>query len=84
MKVLLIGATGYIGGTIALSFRRKSHTVFGTARSPEDAAILAQNEVTVIPDQSEDSEAFSRAIAEHGIDAIVDLTTGGALKRFTI
>ncbi|KAG8998307.1 hypothetical protein FRB93_013782 [Tulasnella sp. JGI-2019a] len=43
--VLIIGATGFIGLPVAQALRRAGYIVYGLARTPEKARILAQNEI---------------------------------------
>jgi len=45
MKVLVLGATGNIGNGVARAFRRHGHVVYGLARTPEKANILAKQEI---------------------------------------
>ncbi len=40
MRILIVGATGYIGGTVAMRLRAAGHTVLGTARNEGDATRL--------------------------------------------
>ena len=41
MRVLITGATGYVGHGVAKAFRAKGHTVYGLVRSEEDAHLLS-------------------------------------------
>jgi len=45
MKVLVLGATGYIGNGVARAFRRAGHQVYGLCRSAEKARLLARDEI---------------------------------------
>ena len=40
MKVMVIGATGYIGSAVARTFASHGHTVHGLARNPENSQAL--------------------------------------------
>lgn len=40
MRVLIVGATGYIGGSVAAKLLERGHTIVGLARSQEKAAQL--------------------------------------------
>ena len=73
-KVLVIGATGYIGRALALSLLRSGHyTVYGLARNPEKAALLASLEIVpVVGDVSNSAEYLSLVSSEH-IDVVVDV-----------
>ena len=60
-KVLVIGATGYIGRAVALSLLRSGYyTVYGLARNSEKAALLTSLEIIpVIGDVSNSAEYLS-------------------------
>lgn len=45
MKVLVIGATGYIGFRVACALRRAGHQVWGLARSETKGNLLAEHEI---------------------------------------
>jgi nucleoside-diphosphate-sugar epimerase len=47
MKVLLTGATGYIGSTIATELSKNGHNVIGLVRSGDCSGSLATNKVEV-------------------------------------
>jgi nucleoside-diphosphate-sugar epimerase len=72
-KTLIIGATGYIGQTFALSLLRSGHhTVYGIARTPAKAKSLAALEIipVVCPDPATDGSPIHQAISEHRIDTV--------------
>lgn len=73
-KILIIGATGYLGQTLALSLIRSgNHTVYGIARSPEKAVGLARQEITPVlcPDLVKDPQPVLDAIQQHNIAVVV-------------
>ena len=45
MKVLVTGATGYIGGAAARALRRAGHVVHGLVRSSDKEAELLRSEI---------------------------------------
>jgi nucleoside-diphosphate-sugar epimerase len=66
-KVLIVGATGYVGQALALSLIHSgNHIVYGLARSNQKARALAQQEILPVlcADFAKDPTALSRAI-EH-------------------
>jgi nucleoside-diphosphate-sugar epimerase len=48
VKVLVLGASGYIGFAVATALRRDGHRVFGVIRSKGSASILEKNEITPV------------------------------------
>lgn len=71
VRVLILGATGYIGLTTCLALRRNSHIVYGLARTPSKAQELAKNEIIPIIGTVEDG-AYIAAIDKHNIDVVID------------
>lgn len=73
-KVLIIGATGYIGQALSLSLLRSgSYTVYGIARSPSKAASLSQLEIipVIAPNLVNDPTPVLSAIADNNISVVV-------------
>jgi len=69
-----VGATGYLGLTLALSLLRSSnYQVYGIARSQAEAKSLAQLEITPIlcPDIVAYSSPLLNAIQTHNISVVV-------------
>ncbi|KAF2159356.1 hypothetical protein M409DRAFT_30234 [Zasmidium cellare ATCC 36951] len=83
VRILILGATGYIGLTTALALRRHSHIVYGLARTPSKAALLASNEILPILGTLDDS-AYLLAISTHNIDVVIDAAgaNNGSFKIF--
>lgn len=71
VKVLVLGATGYIGLALSRTLRRSSHVVYGLARNEEKAKLLAQNEIIPVLGSIEKGEYLS-IISTANIDIVVD------------
>lgn len=75
-KVLIIGATGYIGRRLADELVRSGeHRVFGVARSEEKAKTLASNEVVpvICPDPVSTPTPYLEVIRQQHIEVVVDV-----------
>jgi nucleoside-diphosphate-sugar epimerase len=71
-KVLIIGATGYIGRTVAQSLLRSgNYAVYGIARSLEKAKQLAALEIIPVNVTSSDSNEHIELIRDSHIDIVV-------------
>jgi nucleoside-diphosphate-sugar epimerase len=73
-KILIVGATGYIGQALSLSLLRSgNHSVYGIARSESKAHDLAKQEITPIlcPDLVKDPSPCLSAIKSHNIAVVV-------------
>lgn len=76
VKILVIGATGYIGRRFVSSLVQSgSHRVYGIARTPEKAATLSREEVIPVlsPDPVANPESWIAAIRDFNIDVVVDV-----------
>jgi saccharopine dehydrogenase-like NADP-dependent oxidoreductase len=72
-KVLIIGATGYIGQALALSLMRSGgYPVYGLARSPEKAKSLEALEIIPVKGSVSDSTNYLNLIRSANIDIVVD------------
>lgn len=71
MKVLMTGATGYIGAAVARALRGAGHAVHALARSDESAAKVEARGDHVVRGQLRDGEALARAAAV--VDGVVHL-----------
>ena len=72
-RVLLIGATGYVGTALASELLRSgSHTVYGLARSQAKAAQLAAKEIIPVLGSVTDSAAYISLIKTAQIHVVVD------------
>eukprot|EP01132_Coremiostelium_polycephalum_P009683 gene9683-11883_t len=59
-KILVLGATGTIGGEVALEFKNSGYTVYGLTRSIEKAHVLAQNQIIPIVGNVTDIEKWKQ------------------------
>lgn len=69
MRVLVTGATGYIGGAVADALREAGHEVVGLARSNEAAGKLEARGIPSRRGDMHDPESISRAVRD--ADAVV-------------
>lgn len=76
-RILIIGATGFIGGALAQSLLRSGqYQVYGLARSPDKARQLQSLEIQPVLGSVDDCSNYLELIRSHGIDTVVD--AGGA------
>ncbi|KAK4052377.1 bifunctional endoribonuclease/protein kinase ire1 [Microbotryomycetes sp. JL201] len=79
MKVLVLGATGFIGFPISTEFVRQGHTIIGVTRSAEKAKMLEANEITpVVADPADPSQW--RSVIKY-VDCVIDAVGGSALAE---
>lgn len=72
-RILLIGATGYVGSALASELLRSGlHTVYGLARSSEKATQLAAKEIIPVLGSVTDSAAYLSLIKSAHIHTVVD------------
>ncbi|KAG0280769.1 hypothetical protein BGZ95_008795 [Linnemannia exigua] len=82
VKVLVIGAAGYIGLRVSQQLRQADHIVYGTTRSSLNEATLLLNEVIPIvgpvePEAGSHSHApfpWLEAVKSENIDVVIDLS----------
>ncbi|KAI0671698.1 NAD-P-binding protein [Trametes maxima] len=74
MKVLILGATGFIGFPMAQAFVRAGHVVYGQTRSSDKAKQLAAEEITPIVAEVTDTAAYLPLVAS--LDAVIDAIGG--------
>lgn len=70
MKVFVLGATGYIGGSVAARLMAAGHQVVGTARTPERARALEARGITATVASFDDEAALTRLAKE--ADAVIN------------
>ena len=71
MKVMVIGATGFIGPYLARALTVRGHEVLAVSRSPDRAPREAG--VTALALDRGDPEAVATTARRQGVDAVVDL-----------
>src|SRR2546426_7074275 len=64
MQVLVTGATGYVGSSVAAAFRRAGHRVWGLTRTQGKARRLAQQEIEPVVGELGDSKTYADVAAE--------------------
>ncbi|KAL2838072.1 hypothetical protein BJX68DRAFT_249338 [Aspergillus pseudodeflectus] len=75
-NVLVLGGSGYIGLALSKSLVASgNYTVWGSARSPEKAKLLAQNEITPVESDVTNAETLRTIIIENDINIVVDTTS---------
>ncbi|KAF9110243.1 hypothetical protein BGX27_006610 [Mortierella sp. AM989] len=78
VKVLIIGATGYIGLRVVQQLRRANHIVYGTTRTPSKENILRVNEVFPIVGTLElehhQTAPWIEAVKNENIEVVIDLS----------
>ncbi|KAF9312527.1 hypothetical protein BG000_009649 [Podila horticola] len=70
VKILVIGAAGYIGVRVVQHLRRADHIVYGATRSAASASLLSENEAIPVVGTIDD---WVRAIKDEHIDTVIDL-----------
>lgn len=70
MKVFVLGATGYIGGSVAAGLMAAGHQVLGTARTPERARALEARGITATVASFDDEAVLTRLAKE--ADAVIN------------
>lgn len=78
MKILLTGATGYIGTAAAKALIARGHEVLGLARSEQSAAKLRQMGAEAVMGDLGDSSSLAMAVVASDVDAVVSTASVGA------
>ncbi|KAI0753215.1 NAD(P)-binding protein [Daedaleopsis nitida] len=71
MKVLILGATGFIGLPVAQAFVRAGHLVYGQTRSETKAQQLKAAEIIPVVADPQDISTFAPLLAT--MDAVIDI-----------
>ena len=83
MKILVTGATGFVGSHLAALLAQRGDTVFCLARRPEQAAFIASLGAFVAPGSLEDGDSLAQAL--RGVDQVyhlAGLTAAGSEREF--
>jgi nucleoside-diphosphate-sugar epimerase len=64
MRVLIIGASGFIGGAVALRLLREGHSVCGLVRDPAQSGRLEEAGLSTCVGSLDDAPGLARAVAE--------------------
>jgi nucleoside-diphosphate-sugar epimerase len=83
MKVLVTGATGYIGGAAAEALVARGHDVLGLARSPRSADALRGRGLEPVEGDFSDPASLQAAISGSRPDALVSTASVGASRGDT-
>jgi nucleoside-diphosphate-sugar epimerase len=79
MKILVTGATGYIGAVAADALAAREHEVGGLARSERSASALRERGIEPVRGDFGDPVSLANAVAEYRPDAVVSTASvGGA------
>ncbi|KAF3920200.1 hypothetical protein AA313_de0205724 [Arthrobotrys entomopaga] len=70
VRVLLFGATGFIGSSVAAALRRRGHTVYAVARSEEKSIELSKLELIPILGDASQPESWVPVLDR--IDVVID------------
>jgi nucleoside-diphosphate-sugar epimerase len=78
MKILVTGATGYIGSAVTNALVARGHTVLGLVRSERSALRLRERGVSSVMGDFGDSSSLANAIMASDPDAVVSTASVGA------
>lgn len=78
-EVLIIGATGFLGGKVATEAIESGHTVRALVRNGTDATALERMGITIFRGDMLDSKSISTAMA--GCDAVITTAAGYTSRR---
>lgn len=71
-KILVIGATGYLGSRICATLVRHNHSVYGLARDARKAQGLAGQEITPVVGTVDDAAGYLAVIRDENVDVVID------------
>jgi nucleoside-diphosphate-sugar epimerase len=83
MKILITGATGYIGGAVAEALLARGHHVLALARSPRSADRLRGRGLEPVGGDFSDPASLHAAITHSRPDAVVSTASLGASRGDT-
>ncbi|KAH7909813.1 hypothetical protein BJ138DRAFT_1173494 [Hygrophoropsis aurantiaca] len=83
MKILVLGASGFIGFPVCKALCRAGHVVYGFTRSPEKAKQLEAEEIIPMVGEYETTESWVPLVST--LDAVIDTVGGRAdLRTLTL
>ena len=77
MNVHVTGGSGFLGGHVISSLRRRGHTVSALARNERAAQRVAELGATPVPGDLDDPSSVDAAFAASGADALVNVASLG-------
>lgn len=77
MKVLVTGATGYLGAAAATALAAREHEVVGVARSQRSASALRERGIRPVPGDFGDPVSLAGAVHETRPDVVVSTASVG-------
>ncbi len=78
MRVLVTGATGYIGSAVASALLERDHRVLGLARSEASAATMRDRGIEPAAGDFADPAALGAVVAASKVDVVVSAASVGA------
>jgi nucleoside-diphosphate-sugar epimerase len=78
MKILVTGATGYIGAVAADALAARGHEVGGLARSERSASALRERGIDTVRGDFGDPVSLANAVVEYRPDVVVSTASVGA------
>src|SRR2546425_2652085 len=79
MRILVTGATGYIGGAVARALLVRDHEVLGLARSARSVAKLREYGLSPVMGDFSDPASLANAIHTSNPDAVLSTASVGSL-----
>jgi nucleoside-diphosphate-sugar epimerase len=74
-RILIIGASGYIGSALAASLRGSGHQVYGLTRHKNVAQTLATREIIPVIGSAQESDMYLGAIQTNCIEVVIDASS---------
>jgi nucleoside-diphosphate-sugar epimerase len=81
MKVIILGASGYIGFPVAQAFVRAGHVVYGQTRSASKAKQFAAEEIIPIVGETTDIQSWQSHLAT--ADVVIESTGGNDIEALS-